>query len=366
MVPGKCIPATMIDAKLELLANAQTVKNRDIVHLHIGTSENTARVILYGRNELKSGENCYCQFRLREPVIAMSGDRYIIRRFSPVDTIGGGEVLDPTSYKMSHKKSLDDLNMLDSGTLSEKISLKVKRGGIHGIKISSIEGWIKEEVTAIMHSIEDLKAKGILHQYDDILLHDNNVNAFSNLLKNKIKDFHERNPLRPGIQKEELRTYLNLDPRLFGCLISTSEDIIIEKEIVRLAAFRPVLTQTDEALKTSLIELLEKRGAQPPDVDKLCKLFKMEQKHLSDILKLMVNEGSIIKINNSLYITSSVYRKAMENLKSFFCKKSEMTVKEFKETFPTNAQYAIYFLEYLDSNKVTKRVGDIRRFSLEG
>ncbi len=366
VVPGKCIPATMIDAKLELLANAQTVKNRDIVHLHIGTSENAARVILYGRNELKSGENCYCQFRLREPVIAMSGDRYIIRRFSPVDTIGGGEVLDPTSYKMSHKKSLDDLNMLDSGTLSEKIALKVKRGGIHGIKISLIEGWIREEVTAIMHSIEELKVKGILHQYDDILLHDINVNAFSNLLKNKIKDFHERNPLRPGIQKEELRTYLNLDPRLFGCLISTSEDIIIEKEIVRLAAFRPVLTQTDEALKTSLIELLEKCGAQPPDVDKLCKLFKVEQKHLSDILKFMVNKGSIVKINNSLYITSSVYRKAMENLKSFFCKKSEMTVKEFKETFPTNAQYAIYFLEYLDSNKVTKRVGDLRRFSLEG
>ena len=163
------------------------------------------------------------------------------------------------------------------------------------------------------------------------------------------------------MQKEELRTYLNLEPRLFGCLISASKDIIIEKEIVRLATFRPTLTQLDEALKRAVIELLENSGAQPPDMEELCQILKVDQKHLSDILKLMVKEGSIVKINNFLYITSSVYMKAMENLKNFFSKKSQMTVKEFKNTFPTNRKYAIHFLEYLDSNKITKRVGDTRQ-----
>jgi selenocysteine-specific elongation factor len=172
------IPATMIDAKVELLKHSQNVKNRDIVHFHVGTSENTARIILYGRDELRAGENCYCQFRLQSPVIAMSGDRYIIRRFSPLDTIGGGEVLDPSSYKMSHKKSLDDLILLDSGTLSDKIALKVKRGGIQGIKFSLIQGWIKEEVTTINHSIRELIEKGIIRQHDDILLHRVNINSF--------------------------------------------------------------------------------------------------------------------------------------------------------------------------------------------
>ena len=365
VVTDKFATTTMLDAKVELLKHAHIMKSRDIVHLHIGTSENTARIILYGRNELKSGESCYCQLRLQEPVIAMSGDRFIIRRFSPVDTIGGGEVLDPSSYKMSHKKSQDDLTILDYGTLPEKIALKVKRAGIHGMKISHIEGWIQEETTNIDHSIKELKEKGILYQYDDILFHQMNIDAFGNLVKNKLKDFHEKYPLKPGIQKEELRTHLNLELKLFGCLISASKDLIIEKELVRLATFRPVLTRLDEALKKALIELLEKSGAQPPDTEELCRIFKTDQKYLYDILKLMVKEGSVVRINDSLYITSSFYRKAMENLKNFFSKKSEMTVKEFKDTFPTNRKYAIHLLEYLDSNKITKRIGDVRQFQIE-
>jgi selenocysteine-specific elongation factor len=365
VVTDKFAPTTMLDAKVELLKHAHIMKSRDIVHLHIGTSENTARIILYGRNELKAGESCYCQLRLQEPVIAMSGDRFIIRRFSPVDTIGGGEVLDPSSYKMSHKKSQDDLTILDYGTLSEKIALKVKRAGIHGMKISSIEGWIQQETTIIDHSIKKLKEKGILYQYDDILFHQMSIDAFGNLVKNKLKDFHEKFPLKPGIQKEELRTHLNLELKLFGCLISAAKEIIIEKELVRLATFRPVLTRLDEALKKALIELLEKSGAQPPDMEELCRIFKTDQKYLFDILKLMVKEGSVVRINNSLYITSSVYRKSIENLKNYFGKKSEMTVKEFKETFPTNRKYAIHFLEYLDSNKITKRIGDVRQFQIE-
>jgi selenocysteine-specific elongation factor len=361
VIKEKFRPTTMFDAKVELLEHAHILKSRDIVHLHIGTSEKTARIILFGRNELKTGESCYCQLRLQEPVIAMSGDRYIIRRFSPVDTIGGGEVLDPSSYKMSHKKSLDDLTLLDSGTLPEKIALKVKRAGIYGIQVSLIGGWIKEEVTLIDNAIKELTGKGVLYQYDDILFHKTNVEMFSNLLKNRLKDFHDKNPLKPGIQKEELRGYLNLEPRLFSCLLSALKGIVTEKEIVRLETFRPVLTRFDDALKTAVIEILNKSGTQPPEMEELCRIFRVDQKHLSDILKLMVREGSVIKINNTLYVSSSVYRKAMENLKTFFSKKSDMTVKEFKDTFPTSRKYAIHFLEYLDSMKVTKRVGEVRK-----
>lgn len=364
VITGKFTPSAMVDAKVELLKHTQILKNRDIVHLHLGTSENTARIILYGKNELKAGEGCYCQLRLQDPVIAMSGDRFIIRRFSPVDTIGGGEVLDASSYKMSHRKSLDDLTTLDYGTLPEKIALKVKRAGIHGIKTSFIEGWIKEEVTIIEHSLKELTGKGLLHRSDDVLFHNLNVNAFSDRVHTRLKDFHEKNPLKPGIQKEELRTQINLEPKLFGCLISFLKGITIDKEIVGLETFRPVLGPLDEALKKAVIELLEKSETQPPDMEELSRMLDVDHNRIFDILKLMVKEGSIVRINSSLFITSSVYRKSMENLASFFNKKSEMTVKEFKDTFPTTRRYAIHFLEYLDSNKITRRVGEVRkRFS---
>ncbi|MBM4136288.1 MAG: selenocysteine-specific translation elongation factor [Nitrospira sp.] len=366
VVPERCIPSTMIDARIELLQNAQVLKNRDVIHLHIGTSESMARIVLYSRNELKACESCYCQFRLQEPIVAMSGDRYIIRRFSPVDTIGGGEVLDPSSYKMSHKKSLDDLNILDSGTLSDKIALKVKRAGIHGTKISLIEGWIKEEVTTIKHSIEELIEKNILQQYDDILFHTMNVNTFSNLVKNKVENFHRRNPLKPGIQKEELRANLNIEPRLFNYFIKLLKDIVVENETVRLSTFTMVLSRSDENLKQQILEILEKTGLQPATKEELVDILKVDHRRISDILKLLAKEGNLVRINDSLYITSSVYKNMVERLKEFFMSKSEMSVKDFKATVNAPRKYAITFLEYLDMNRITKRVGDVRKFMYNG
>ena len=135
VVPGRLVPTRKIDARLGLLPDAPVLKSKSLIHFHIGTSENTARVILFGRNELKAGETCYCQFRLRDSVVAMAGDRYIIRRFSPVDTIGGGDVLDPLPGRRSYKEGFEDLSIFESGTLEEKIAVKVKKSGIHGMQV---------------------------------------------------------------------------------------------------------------------------------------------------------------------------------------------------------------------------------------
>jgi selenocysteine-specific elongation factor len=124
VLPERFIPTRKIDAKVELLTDSPVLKSKSLIHFHLGTAETVARIILYGTNEVKAGEDCYCQFRLRDPVIAMSGDRYIVRRFSPVETIGGGEVLDPLSYRRSKKESTDDLMIFEQGTLAEKISAK--------------------------------------------------------------------------------------------------------------------------------------------------------------------------------------------------------------------------------------------------
>ncbi len=320
---------------------------------------------MYGRNELKAGESCYCQFRLQEPIVAMSGDRYIIRRFSPLDTIGGGEVLDPSAYKLSHKKSLEDLTLLYTDTLTEKIALKVKRARIHGIKAAYIEGWIKEEVTTIKHSIEALKEKGILMQYDDMLFHNTAINTFGELIKKKLADFHEGNPLKPGMLKEELRVNLNLEPRLFGYLIASLKDIVIEKEIIRLVTFRMSLSEIYNTLKTTIIDIYEKAKFKPPMKEELSQFLKLDQKQISDILKFIVEEGSLIRVNDSMYLTSSIYHTMIEKLKTFFNRKSEMSLKEFKDLLNTTSKYPVPLLEYLDSQKITKRVGEIRKLLIK-
>jgi selenocysteine-specific elongation factor len=365
VIPEKLTPTKKIDANIEMLEDTPVLKSKSLVHFHLGTSETVARIILYGRNEIKAGEHCYCQFRLKEPVIAMAGDRYIIRRFSPVVTIGGGEVLDPLSFRRSFKEGTSDLSIFEAGTPPEKIAMKVQKSGIQGIKISLIEGWIKAELTSIRDSIKSLKEKGILTQFEDVLIHSSALSSFQDAVKNFMNDFHKKNPLKPGMSKEELRANFKIDPRLFGNLMTSLKDIVIEKELVRLSSFRISLSQVDETVKTKILELLEKSGFQPPTKEELAESLKMDVKRFSDILKLMAKEGSLVRISDSTHITASTYKMIIDNLKNFFSKKPEMTVAEFRDVFGTSRKYALPFLEYLDSNKITMRVGDVRKFLLK-
>ncbi|MGB9716345.1 MAG: selenocysteine-specific translation elongation factor [Thermodesulfovibrionales bacterium] len=363
VTPDRFIPTKMVDAKLELLQNVPSLKNSDVVHFHIGTSEVMARVILFGRDKLNSGENCYCQFRLNEPVIAMSGDRYIIRRFSPVETVGGGEVFDPTSYKMSHKKSLKELEIFDKAALTQRIAVKVKRSGMQGINVSLIEGWINADFEAINKAIESLKKDNVIKQFDSILIHKDFFGLFQKIMRELLEDFHTKNPLKPGIQKEELRNHMKVKPKLFEKMITEIEDIIVEKEIVRLSSFNIGLSKDNEILKEKIIKILDNAGFQPLTPEEISQSLKVNKSFLSDILRFMVNEGSIIKINESLYITSSIYKKMKELLKDFSNRKNEILVSEFRELLGTSRKYALPFLEYLDSHGITKRTDDNRFLS---
>lgn len=365
VLPGRFIPTRAIDAKIELLRDVPLLKSKSLVHFHLATSETIARVILYRRDELKPEESCYCQFRLQDPVVSMSGDRYIIRRFSPVDTIGGGEVFDPSPPKRRQKDIAETLMTFEKSSLSDKISLKVLQSGLHSISSMAIEGWIKAEIPAIRESLEILRGKGIIFAMEDVLIHKTFFDSFREKVLQTLKDFHAKNPLKPGMPKEELRVKLNIEPKLFGGLITSLKDVAMEKEIIRLRTFSTVLSQAEETLKAKILENLQKSEFQPPFKEELAEFLKLDQKHLSDILKLMVKEGSLVRISDSMYLTSSAYHKMIEALKNFFSKKPEMTVAEFRDILNTTRKYALPILEYLDSNKITLRVGDIRKLLLK-
>ena len=148
-------------------------------------------------------------------------------------------------------------------------------------------------------------------------------------------------------------------------MLCSLKDIVTEKELVRLASFKVALSQVDETIKTKILEALEKGGFQPPTKEELSQSLKMDLRRFTDILKLLSKEGSLVRISDSMYIASSVYKKMIENLKSFYSRKPEMTVAEFRDILGTTRKYALPLLEYLDSNKITLRVGDIRKFLLK-
>jgi selenocysteine-specific elongation factor len=365
VVTPKVVSASRImDAKIELLHDVPVLKSKSLVHLHITTSETIARIILYNREELRSGESCYCQLRLEEPAVALSGDRYIVRRFSPVITIGGGTILDPSPLRRRRKEALEDLGVLEQGALPERIAVKVKKSGIKGMKAMTLSGWIKAETPSIDEALSLLKKQGTLKQLGETLLHRDIYHGLAKGITETLHSFHKKNPLSPGMLKEELRAQLKVSPEAWNTLLSSLEAVVVDKDVVRL---KEVIVASSVASQSSekILQLLEKARFQPPSREELSESLTMDPKALGDLLKLMSKEGSVVRINDSLYVAGSAFKEMISLLRSFFAKKPSMTVAEFRDILDTTRKYALPFLEYLDSNKITLRVGDVRKFLLK-
>ncbi len=373
-IPHRIEPTSALDAKIELLKDVPLPKlrNRSLVHFYVGTSELTARIIIYNKTELRPGESAYCQFRFKDLVAVTSGDRFIIRRFSPLLTVGGGVVLDPSPRRRKRKaghvvptlrdRSIEDLEVFEHGSLESKISMKIFHSWISGVPLQGLEGWVNAELPDITSAIKLLMREGEVIQVENRLLHKKAFEDFSVKVLFCIRGFYEKNPLKPGIPKEDLRAFFKwLDQRLFEGLLCAVKEIAAEKEIVRLKTFKISLSEDKKLLKEKISRALDSHAFQPPMKEELAEEMSVSSKEIGELIKIMVSEGSLVRINDSIYLTANGYNKMIEGLKNFFRKKPDMTVGEFRDILDTSRKYALPFLEYLDSNKITLRVGDVRK-----
>jgi selenocysteine-specific elongation factor len=364
-VPEKIKPAYIVDASLEILKNTDVnkLKTRSLVHFHTGSSELVGRIIIYGKDELKPGDNAYCQFRFKAPVTVMAGDRYIIRKFSPLITIGGGEILDVFPVRRRKEEKLGDLETFDMGGLREKLALKVLLAGLNGVTHADLAGWITSGAPEIKSSISALIKEGLLVQVDTRLIHKEVLDSFHEKVISVLSDFHKENPLKPGMQKEVVRAvFRGLEQRPFEALLALVDDAVSEKELLRMKSFRISLSADKKLVKENILKVLDKAVFQPPSKDELAELVSVNTTEAGELLKIMASEKTLMRINDALYISMNNYTNMMDRLKEFFNKKKEMTVGEFRDVLGTSRKYAIPFLEYLDSNRITLRVGEVRKF----
>ena len=363
VVPERFTPTRALDAELEMLKDAPPLKSRSLVHFYSGTSETVARVIIYDGDEVHPGGSCYCQFRLENPVVALSGDRYIIRRFSPLETIGGGEILDPYPVRRKRKAGIDDLVVFKKGTLKDKIETKVKRAHFTGCTVPEIEGWVYGNLPQISTAIEQLVKEGAVVKSRDVLLHRDSFRVFRESLVSALSRFHKDNPLKTGMSKEELRAKI-VTPH-FSALASLVDEVVIDKEMLRLGSFKVALSSVDEGAKSRILSLLDSSGFQPPLKAEIGQQLSLGARELDDLLKLLTREEALVRINDSLYITRKQHDRMIALMKDFYSKKQEMTIAEFRDLLGTSRKYALPLVEYLDSHRITLRVGDIRKLMLK-
>lgn len=359
--PGRLVPTRTLDVRMNLLRAVPDVKDRSSVHLHIGTSEVIARVILYDAPVLKAEGGAYCQLRLKDPVVAMAGDRFVIRRLSPVETIGGGTVLDPGPGKRRKKDGIDDLRAYDSGTLRERLSFKIKGMGPQGMTPNLVEGWIDEQRDAIKQGLDNLKKDGTIMLIDDILIHRDVFAGKQKQMIEKLRAYHKQYPLKAGMPKEELRHVLRMSNRMFMSFVSRVPDVVSGEDAVHMKDFRIAMSGGDEETTKKIETMIEKGVFKPPLKDELVMSLGTNPKQTADILKILVKEGKIVRINDSVYLSKKNAETMIDKVRDFFSGHEEMTVAEFRDILDTSRKYALPFLEYLDTQKVTLRVGEKRK-----
>ncbi len=359
----------MVDVVLDLLPSApRKLKNRAKVRFHTGTSEIISTVVLLDRDELDQGETCYAQIRLDEPTTVLKHDRYVLRSYSPVRTIGGGEILNalPKKKKRFSNTALSEMKLLQTGEPNEVIELFVSSGRFQGVDHEGLPFLTNMSKKRLDEELETLKAQKRVIQYDTergILIHKKYLKKARDEIVDTITQYHKQFPLKVGLIKEELRSRTigaNI-LKLFNYLVNelAQQGVIVqEKEVVRLKDHHVTLAQDQEDTRKKLEEIYLKSGLQPPYFKELKDEFPGNTG--PEVLGVTVKEGILLKVKEDLYFHHKVIKELQERLIDFLKKNGEITAPQFKEMTGVSRKYAIPLLEYYDSAQVTVRVGDSR------
>ena len=359
----------MVDVNLDLLSSApRKLKNRAKVRFHSGTSEIISTVVLLDRDALEPGETCFAQIRLNEPTALLRGDRYVLRSYSPVRTIGGGRTLNalPRKKKRFSEAVLSEMRLLFTGDLNEIIEYFVSSGRFRGVEQEELPFLTNTSKKRLDEALKVLKAQKRIILYDkerSVLIHADFLKKAREEILDTLTRYHKKFPLKEGLIKEELRSRTEGadNAKLFNHLVLqlAREGIIVQdKEIVRLKDHQVTLAQDQEEIRRELEKTYIKSGLQPPYFQEIKEKFPGNTG--AEVLEVMVKEGDILKVKEDLYF----HRKAIDGLKSeliaFLKNNGEITTPQFKEMTGASRKYTIPVIEYFDRTQVTVRVGDTR------
>ncbi len=350
---------------LLLLGSAQKpITQNQRIRIHLGTQEVMARVALTDGKTLQPGNECPALLRLEQPMVAARGDKFIIRSFSPVITIGGGEVMEvliEEKWKIVKEKLQ---NLYDSPKSDQLIHLVQEEGAkpITPEKLQYRIGISKEQINAIVEEKEELF--WLTHKQGKWLLTQNQWNELKNSIHNFLKKYHAKNPLNAGAQKEEIRQHLSCENSILEALLQSMLDdksISQKGELFLNPNFSITLSSEDDSLQNSILNQLDQEGFTSSTLAQLSLKTGNSKEKLMQVLNVAEQQGKLLRIDGKLMFTQKNFIILREKVNQFFSNHPEMSVSEFKELAHTSRKYAVPLLEYFDKKKITYREGNIRK-----
>jgi selenocysteine-specific elongation factor len=366
-VPGALRPTQRIDVQVRLLADAPvSLRQNDRVDFFVGAAEVPARVTLLDREELRPGEQAWVQVRFREPVAVLRGDRFIIRRPSPSDTIGGGLVIDPAPprHKRFRAEVLSALETLAAGSPDEIVlqELETAPREVRTLLAGQPAGLAKEQIES---ALDTLIAEGDVRVLGDVdrvkpgsfVVATAAWERLRGRLRDTVAHFHAVQPLRRGMPKEELRSRSGLtgSQRLFDDAIATAvaDGVLVDDgQTVRLPDFAIVLDPARRALADRFLASLAAASYSPPGPAE----FGID----AETLGALVDRGEVVKVADGVIYAPAAYDAIEREVLALIDRNGSLTLAGFRDHFGTSRKYAQATLEYLDQRRVTRRVGDER------
>jgi selenocysteine-specific elongation factor len=352
-----------VDVRLSLLSSApRLLKSRTRVHFHSNTMETVAEIALHAVKQLAPGTEAFARLKLPEAALLLPGDRFIIRQFSPVVTIGGGIVLDPAPLpRMSRLE--DFLRVVDAGSPEPILRARIERRGHAGIATSRLiaeTGWNK---MLLESQLAPAAKSGTVLRVGDLFVDAPAMARLEQVIVSSVEGFQKKNPLVGGIARESLREQVKASSEVFNAaldLLSRAKKIEAVGDQVRLPGYGVVMKDEEAESKKKIEEGFAVAGLKVPALHEVLAGLKVDKTRAQKIVTLLMKDKVLVKISDELVF----HRSALEQLRRLVAtqktKSPKMDVATFKELTGVSRKYAIPLLEYLDRERVTKRVGDAR------
>lgn len=367
--PGIFEPATRLDARITLLASARRMKNRARLHFYQGTAEAIAELVLQDTNELAPGASTFAQLRLDQPALLLPGDRFILRQFSPVVTIGGGVVLDARAprHRRNDLAVTQFLEKLERGNHEEILAAFAVASplGLSLTQMIARTGWTEAGVREAVGKLVEAKQLRVVSEQPLTISSARFVTECAATLRKAIEEFHQANPLLPGIPKQELRGRAGkTSPEIF---LAALEDlakaavVTVSGDLVQRAGREIALTDEEARAKELIAQEFERAGLTVPSFAAVLEKLPVESGRAQKILQILLREKVLIKVADDLVFHRAAVARLREMLAKYRKESgTRLPIPVFKELTGVTRKYAIPLLEYLDRELVTRRVGDER------
>ncbi len=358
----------LLDAKISILPGSMRVlKNHERLHLYTGTSEILCRAVLLDKEEIGPGESGLVQFRLEEEIAVKRGDRFVVRFYSPMETIGGGIILEPNPVRKRRfdEKTIEELERKESGSLGDVMELQIKGYADTMITLAELAKVTAHSVDELQEYLDELQTEGRILVFpmkkDIYLWHQDSEFEVREKILEALKNYHEKHPYRYGMKKAEIHnTYLKkVKPIVFDAYIErmVEENKLGRKEeYLQLPGYEVPKDANYQAVEKLLRSTFEKAGydfVRFSEID----LGKIPRTTAEDVMLMMMDEGQCVRINDEMFTLASLMDEAKRKILEHLQTEDVITIAQVRDMFSTSRKSAKPILEYMDSIKVTKKTG---------